>query len=500
MDSPAGPGAEREEARLETLRRYGILDTARDEAFDRLTALAADLLQVPIALITLVDEQRQWFKSAHGLEASSTPREGGFCAYTVSCERPTVIADATADPRFAAHPMVLGDPHIRLYAGAPLRTKDGYVLGTLCVIDRRPHELDSRQVELLSSLADLVMDQIETRFWVQRVAQEEALRLQGERELSASRAAATEMRQLAELAAHLERAKMSFLNAASHELRTPLGLISGYLELLDEPRFAARSELAADALKLMREKAVEMNDVIDRMLRMAEINANPGIGEEVDLFALLRAVLAEARDMAPSGSFLLSAADQDVTVRGDRLRLGMVFETLFDNAVRYSPSGAMVTCRVTAASGGVTVEIEDERAGATEDDLGAAAFGLGLHLVREVVLAHGGTVELRRAESGGTVASVTLPARRRREPRPDGRIRDPDQLSRREMEVARLVAQGFTNQAIAGQLYLSSATVATHVTHVLAKRKFRSRAQIGTWIAEVDREESSDLRIFASPE
>ena len=500
MDSPPDAREEREKARLDELRRYGILDTATDEAFDRITALAADLLQVPIALITLVDEQRQWFKSAHGLEASSTPREGGFCTYTVSCETLTVIDDATADPRFAAHPMVLGDPHIRLYAGAPLKTRDGYVLGTLCVIDDQPHELDSGQMQLLTSLAGLVMDQIDARLWVQRVAQEEALRLRGEQELSASRAAATEITQLAELSSHLERARISFFNAASHELRTPLSLITGYLELLDEPRFAAKSELAAGAMKMMRAKAAEMTAVIDRMLRMAEINANPGVGQDVDLFALLRGVLAEAKALAPGSSLLLSGADQDVTVRGDRLRLGMVFETLLENSIRYSPSHAMVTCRVTAASGSVTVEIEDKGAAASEDDLGGSAFGLGLHLVQEVVVAHGGTVEFRRAEGGGTLASVTLPARRRREPRPDGRIRDPDQLSRREMEVARLVAQGLTNQAIGGQLYLSSATVATHITHVLAKRKFRSRAQIGTWIAEVDREKSSDLRILASPE
>ncbi len=499
MESLPGAGAPREQDRLDALIRYGILDTARDEAFDRITALASELLKVPISLITLVDENRQWFKSAHGLDAFSTPREGGFCAYTVSCERSTMIVDASTDPLFAAHPMVVGNPHIRLYAGAPLVTHDGFVLGTLCVIDSEPRPLDSHQMALLSSLAGLVMDQIETRMWAHRLAQEEARRLQQEYELSASRAAAAELRQIAERNANLERAKMSFLNAASHELRTPLSIIAGYLELLDEPRFAAREQEAGEARQLMRSKAAEMNDVIDRMLRMAEFNANPGTGEDVDLFELLRSKLAEARELAPGSSFLLMAPDEGVTVRGDRLRLGLVLETLLDNAVKYSPSGGMVTCRVGVASGTATVEVEDDGAGVTNDDLGGAALGLGIHLIQEVVRAHGGDVELRRSHSGGTTAVLTLPARRRRQPRTDGR-RDPDQLSSREMEVARLVAQGFTNRAIAGQLFLSSATVATHTAHVLAKRGFRSRAQIGTWIAEVDREKSSDLRIFRSPE
>ena len=498
METLPASGKSREQARLDALFRYGILDTPSDEAFDRITALAAELLEVPIALVTLVDENRQWFKSAHGIEVTSTPREGGFCAYTVSCEQPIVIPDATADPHFAAHPMVLGDPHIRLYAGAPLVTPERFVLGTLCVIDSQPRTLDSRQLALLTTLAGLVMDQIETRYWAHRVSQEESRRLAREYELSASRAAAGELRQIAQRTADLERAQISFLNAASHELRSPLTIIGGYLELLDEPLFVASPEAAAKALRLMRGKAAEMNEVIDRMLRMAELNASPSGGEEVDLFELLRSKLAETRDLAPGKSFLLLAPDEGVTVRGDPLRLGLVFETLLDNAAKFSRQGEMVTCRMMVASGMAKVEVEDQGDGQAGEDVGGGGQGLGHYLVRELVAAHGGSVELRRSEGGGTLAIISLPARRRRQPRIDGRAMDFNQLSNREMEVARLVAQGLTNQAIARQLFLSSATVATHVTHVLAKRSFRSRAQIATWIAEVDREKSTDLRMIPS--
>ena len=489
-----------EQERLEALVRYGILDTARDEAFDRITALAADLLQVPIALITLVDQNRQWFKSAHGLAATATPREGGFCAYTVTCEAPAIITDASADSRFATHPMVVGDPHIRLYAGAPLVTHDGYVLGTLCVIDSEVRVFEDRQLQLLTTLAALVMDQIETRYWAHLLSQEEARRMQRELELSASRAAAAELRQLSIRSADLDRAKMSFLNTASHELRTPLTIISGYLEMLDEPAFAAMGEASSAARRLMRSKAAEMNEVIDRMLRMAELNASPGADEEVDLFELLRSKLAEARELAPGGNFLLVVPDAGVTVRGDRLRLGLVFESLLDNAARFSDPGSVVRCQVTVASGTARVEIVDHGAGPTVDDVGGGGRGLGQYLVRDLVVAHGGSFEIERSESGGTSAVVSLPARRQRLHRAFGATRDPDQLSNREMEVARLAALGHTNQSIANLLFLSSATVATHIAHVLAKRGFRSRAQIATWIGDVDREKSSDQRMPLSPE
>jgi len=500
MSRPGEDPDSREQARLQALRRYGILDTARDVAFDRITALASLLLDTPIALVTLVDEHRQWFKSAHGLVAESTPREGGFCAYTVSCEIPAVIPDAREDPRFAAHPMVVGDPRIRLYAGAPLVTGDGFALGTLCVIDDRPRTLDARQVEILTSLAAVVMDQIETVSWARRLAEEEALRIKGEYELSASRAASAELRQVVEMTASLERAKTSFFNLASHELRTPLTIIGGYLELLDEPAFASRSDLSADARRLMRTKVAEMNVLISRMLRTAELSATPVAGEDVDIFELLKSVLAEARELAPGKSFLLIQSDRGVTVRGDRLRLALAFESLIDNAIHYSPATSMVTCRVSVANGTAQVEIVDQGTDVLDDDLGGASLGLGVHLVREVIGAHGGTFELKPSLDGGSAAVVSLPAHRYRSARREVHSSGPGPLSKREMEIARLVAQGLTNQAIASRLFLSSATIATHIGHILAKRGFRSRAQVGTWIAEVDREKSSDLRIFRSPE
>jgi phosphoribosyl 1,2-cyclic phosphodiesterase/DNA-binding response OmpR family regulator len=153
MRAPAPPD---ETARLETLRALGLLDTAPDARFDRITTLAAEAFQVPIALVSLVDENRQWFKSCVGLDASETSREVAFCAHAILERDLLVVPDAHADARFADNPLVTGAPHVRFYAGVPLRVGGATPIGTLCLIDTRPRVLEARQLELLRSLGAMV--------------------------------------------------------------------------------------------------------------------------------------------------------------------------------------------------------------------------------------------------------------------------------------------------------------------------------------------------------
>jgi diguanylate cyclase (GGDEF)-like protein len=149
-------------ARLDALRRYGILDSAPEPAFDRLTAIVARVLEVPIALVSLIDVERQWFKSCVGLgDTTETSRDVAFCAYAIHSDEVFVIPDATADPRFAGNPLVTGEPYIRAYAGAPLRTSDGFRLGTLCAIDRRPRAFTADQLAMVKDLAHVVIGEME---------------------------------------------------------------------------------------------------------------------------------------------------------------------------------------------------------------------------------------------------------------------------------------------------------------------------------------------------
>lgn len=175
------PAAEQELLRLAALCASGLLDTPADERFDRITRLAAQFFDVPIALVSLVDEQRQWFKSRYGLEARETPRSQAFCAHAVQQRQLLMIEDALLDARFVANPLVTGGPLIRFYAGQPVFSSDGHALGTLCVIDTKPRRLDAAQIASLRDFAKLVEDEFD-KFAVAHSA------LLGTRALSASQA------------------------------------------------------------------------------------------------------------------------------------------------------------------------------------------------------------------------------------------------------------------------------------------------------------------------
>ena len=154
MQTPAIPDNER--LRLDALRRISILDSSAEERFDRITRMARSMFDVPISLVSLVDENRQWFKSCCGLPVQETPRDVSFCGHAILGDGLFVVEDTRQDLRFADNPLVSGEPHIRFYAGCPLQIGEGYKLGTLCIIDRKPRLLDSRQQGLLTDLAGMV--------------------------------------------------------------------------------------------------------------------------------------------------------------------------------------------------------------------------------------------------------------------------------------------------------------------------------------------------------
>lgn len=153
-----------EAARLERLKALVDMEVDADHAYDDITRAAASICDTPIALISLVDGTKQWFRSRVGLAATHTPREDAFCAVAIRTpEVPMVVRDAAADPRFKDNPLVIGDPRIRFYAGAPIVTSDGHALGTVCVIDTVPRDVDPEKLEELRVLAQAVIARLERK-------------------------------------------------------------------------------------------------------------------------------------------------------------------------------------------------------------------------------------------------------------------------------------------------------------------------------------------------
>jgi two-component system, sensor histidine kinase len=255
MPPPTIPG---EGARLDALRRYAILDSEPEADFDEIVTLAATMCSTPIALISLIDQSRQWFKSVRGLDQKETPRDISFCAHAISGNDLFIITDATLDARFAQNPLVVGDPRIRFYAGAPLTTPDGHNLGTLCVIDGEPRVLTCEQESALRSLARQVMAQLELRLQSRELRQVE--------------------KELASQGLEVERMKRDFVSTVSHELRTPLTSIHGSLGLLASGVMGRLDDDAQEMVAVAERNSVRLIALINDILDFEKL---PGFGCEL---------------------------------------------------------------------------------------------------------------------------------------------------------------------------------------------------------------------------
>lgn len=427
-------------ARVAQLRALGVLDTPPEPDYDELTRLAALICQVPVALISLVDADRQWFKSRLGLDSTETSRDVSFCAHAISEPQREffVVPDAHLDPRFADNPSVLGEPHIRFYAGTPLITHDGWALGTLCVIDRRPRELNPDQLAALSALRRHVINAIELR---RLVANQSRIIT----DLEATRRSLDTARRVAEEAT---RAKTEFLATMSHEIRTPMNAVLGMTTLLRDTTLTPDQRDCVDTLQASGDHLLTViNDILD----FSKIEAGKLTLDYVD-FSLAQCAAAAVRLLAAraleKGLRLrteISPPTPDF-VAGDVTRVRQVLVNLLANAVKFTDCGE-ITVHLSGhlrpdGHPEVTFAVRDTGIGIPPDRLGQlfrdftqaessttrryGGTGLGLAISRRLAELHGGTLTCESALGVGSCFRFTFVGRPASgTPRPPGSSNPP---------------------------------------------------------------------------
>ena len=388
-----------EAARLEAVRRYGILDTPPDGAFDRITALAARLFDVPISIVSIVDEDRIWFKSHHGLDIAQIDRDPGLCASAILHREPWVVSDARHDPRALTNPLVAGEFGLQFYAGVPLRTSDGFNLGTLCVLDFEPRTLDATETDTLQDLASLVMSELE-------------FRLAGRRAMAE--------------AAEREQLKDAFLGMLSHELRTPLTTIFAATQMLARDPDVVAVERARDLVPDIVTESERMLRLIDDLMVLTRLEQ--GRLETDREPVLLQRVLPKAIEIEsrrwPGRRIELDIPSDLPPVAADQSYVEQISLNLLSNALKYSGEGDPVHVSARAEQSVVEVRVRDHGIGVSHKDREAIfqlmfrsadaashapGAGVGLYVCRRLLEAMGGAIRVESAARDGSTFVVSLP-------------------------------------------------------------------------------------------
>ncbi len=407
MHAPALPNNEAD--RLEALKRYRVLDSDPEKAFDDLVYLASQICETEIALISLVDESRQWFKARVGLSASETDRNISFCGHAILQDEVLVVPDAKKDPRFHDNPLVTGNPNIRFYAGAPLIDPDGFKIGTVCVIDSSEKQLSAVQIECLACISRQVIGQLELRKSVH-------LLIDSQRNLVNAQ---TSVKKEAEIKAH-------FLAQMSHEIRTPLNGMLGLTNmLLDTNLESNQRELVrgiSDSNKILLNL---VNDILDT----SQIDAGMLKIEHValDLTEVAKTTLLPHSNLCQTkGIGLVVDIDKSLSmVMGDSLRISQILNNLVSNAIKFTECGAIQVkfervkdsqLRISVADSGIGMSAEQQKKlfqRYVQADADTArkygGTGLGLSICKKLVELMNGEISCSSEPSKGSVFWVTLP-------------------------------------------------------------------------------------------
>jgi signal transduction histidine kinase len=389
-----------EKQRLEALASYDILDSPSEKDFDDISRLASAICNAPIAMVTLIDENRQWHKTIHGADFKEAPRDFSFCAQAIDTpHRITIIKDTTKDVRFAANPFVTGDQHIRFYAGVPLVNEDGYALGTLCVVDVLERDLSEMQVQALQVLAQQVMDKIELRRKVKNLEETNTALVKSN----------VLIQKFASMAAHDIKNPLSSMLLSSSVLRSKLAKESyeGCAKLVDVNISSTKSLIS----------------LVDEMLAYSK---TPSLlfsrKQQFDLHTALNRIIVL---LAVPTNIKIILPQENARMDLSFVAFEQIFINLLSNAIRYNDKKqGLITIRFSDDPDFYEFEVEDNGIGIPvqfheqifqnnftlniQNPQKDKGNGIGLSTVKELILALGGSISVKSEVSTGTTFYVSI--------------------------------------------------------------------------------------------
>lgn len=399
-----------EERRLNLLENLKILDTAQESIYDETVVLAAEIAQTEVALVSLVDSKRQWFKAKIGLEASETPREISFCQHAIENDHPFIVSDARRDSRFSENPLVTGDPRIRFYAGFPLIMPDGLRMGTLCVISRMPKELTDVQSRSLQQLAKQVTHHLNGRLVEQQ--KEEMRNALIEQQLII--AGTSKMAALGEMAAGI-----------AHEINNPLAVILGWAGELSE--LSATSQLDGEKIAQIGTSIEKVGLRIARTVGALRSFARDGQQLQPEVSRLMNIIddtleLCQQRFKQHDVALVIARPRADLMLKCRSVEISQVLLNLlnnsFDSVVQRPEKWIHLICQETDS--GIEVSVRDSGPpipAETQERLMTPFFttkpagvgtGLGLSISQRIAYAHGGSIKFRN-EANHPCFTLCLP-------------------------------------------------------------------------------------------
>lgn len=393
------PLPDNEAERLNVLKEYDVLDSLPETEFDDITRIASFICGMPISLVTLIDHNRQWFKSKYGLNVAETPRSQAFCGYTLlNPDKEFIVEDASLDERFSDNPLVLGEPNVAFYGGIPLVNPQGFILGALCVIDHKPNNLSLHQIETLHSLGRQLVALLELRRTLIQLGQKQ-----------------TELK-----CAYDDLEK--FVYIASHDLKSPLSNIVSLAYLIDDSNAAVMDESGKEYLHLISTSAFQLSHLIEGVLEYSKSSQLLVDNREVIIIPeLIEEVIGLLK--IPEG-FIINYTKKEQKIFTSRIALLQILLNLVGNAIKYNDkSQGVVDITYEAENGMYTFNIKDNGPGISKSGIvkifdlferlkeregKKEGTGIGLSVVKRLVEKIGGVISVTSEENKGSVFTFTV--------------------------------------------------------------------------------------------